>query len=371
MLRQDYPIRRMLLQRAALNKAPISGIFELTPRCNLRCRMCYIRMTPEEMAMRGEERTANEWIDLAEQLRDAGVVFLLLTGGEPLIRPDFPKIYRALVGMGFSISINTNGTLLQEEIADLFRELPPAEVNLTLYGAGEEAYRKLCGDATAFTRAVRAIELLRENNTLLRLNTTVTVCNREELPKIAAFAKERSLELRAVTYLFPPLRRNGTGLERLSPEEAGRLSALSRSYTDEPEQLAARIAAVRARVPEPCAPEDCLAGSKDGLRCAAGNCQFWVAWNGEMYPCGMMPEPVVYPFRDGFLPAWRMLTAACGKLSSAIQCESCELRAYCLACAAVARAETGRTDGIPAYACRLTAAYCKTLSEMSCASEPE
>ena len=123
-------------------------------------------------------------------------------------------------------------------------------------------------------------------------------------------------------------------------------------------------AAIRARLPDPCAPEDCLGGSRDGLRCIAGNSQYWVAWNGEMYPCGMMPEPVVYPFRDGLRSAWRELSEACRALPAAAQCDACALRPYCPACAAVARAETGRTDGIPDYACRLTAAYCRTLAGM-------
>ena len=105
----------------------------------------------------------------------------------------------------------------------------------------------------------------------------------------------------------------------------------------------------------------CLGGSRDGLRCIAGNCQYWVAWNGEMYPCGILPDPVVHPFRDGLLPAWHALTEACSTLRSAAQCDDCALRPYCPACAAMARAETGRTDGIPLYACRMTAAYCWTL----------
>lgn len=79
----------------------------------------------------------------------------------------------------------------------------------------------------------------------------------------------------------------------------------------------------------------------------------------------MMPEPVVHPFRDGFLPAWRALTAAYAKLPVTPACESCELKPNCLACAAVARAETGRTDGLPEYVCRLTAAYCRRLAEMA------
>lgn len=210
---------------------------------------------------------------------------------------------------------------------------------------------------------MRAVERLHADGISVTINTTVTACNKEELPAIAAFARKRGLNLRVVTYLFPPLRRDGGCIERLSPEEAGKLAALGRKYTDSPESFAARAAAVRARVPEPCAPEDCLAGSREGLRCAAGNCQFWVAWNGEMYPCGMMPEPVVLPFRDGFPAAWRMLTEACKSLPAALQCERCELKSYCPACAAMSKAETGRTDGIPAYACRLTAAYCQALCE--------
>ncbi len=78
----------------------------------------------------------------------------------------------------------------------------------------------------------------------------------------------------------------------------------------------------------------------------------------------MMPEPVVYPFRDGLRSAWRELSEACRALPAAAQCDACALRPYCPACAAVARAETGRTDGIPDYACRLTAAYCRTLAGM-------
>ena len=363
-MRQDYPIRRTLMQQAALSKTPISGILELTPRCNLRCQMCYIRMSPEELARHGRERSAAEWLALAEELRAAGTVFLLLTGGEPLLRPDFPAIYRGLSAMGFSISVNTNGTLLDEKLAALFRELPPAGINLTLYGACPEAYARLCGDGEAWARVRQALDLLREAGVAVTLNTTVTACNREELPAVAAIARDRGLNLRVVTYLFPPLRREGGGMERLSPEEAGKLAALGRKYTDSPETLRARIAAVRARVPEPCLPEDCLAGSRDGLRCAAGNCQFWVAWSGEMYPCGMMPEPVVFPFRDSFAPAWQALTASCRALPAALQCESCQLKPYCPACAAMAKAETGRTDGIPSYACRLTAAYCRSLAEM-------
>ena len=102
-------IRRTLTRKCAAMGIPVSGFFELTPRCNLQCKMCYIRMTPQQMAPIGRERTAREWLELGRDARDAGMIFLLLTGGEPTIREDFPEIYEGLARMGLSISINTDG----------------------------------------------------------------------------------------------------------------------------------------------------------------------------------------------------------------------------------------------------------------------
>ena len=58
-------IKRNLSRKCAALGIPVSGIFELTPRCNLRCRMCYVRLTPEEMAPLGQEQTTQQWLELA------------------------------------------------------------------------------------------------------------------------------------------------------------------------------------------------------------------------------------------------------------------------------------------------------------------
>ena len=86
------------------------------------------------MAPIGRERTAAQWLQLGRQAREAGLVFLLLTGGEPFLRPDFEEIYTGLTELGLSISINTNGSLLDGRLRALFRRLPPAVVNVTIYG---------------------------------------------------------------------------------------------------------------------------------------------------------------------------------------------------------------------------------------------
>ena len=103
-------IKKYVFQKAAINHIPVSGTFELTPRCNLSCEMCYIRMSAAEEATIGQELTADEWLSLGKQAVDAGMVYLLLTGGEPLQRPDFSEIYSGLAEMEILLTLNTNGT---------------------------------------------------------------------------------------------------------------------------------------------------------------------------------------------------------------------------------------------------------------------
>ena len=99
---------RYLHEKGLQEGRPVSGTFELTQRCNFGCEMCYVH----DCKQKTDPLSAEDWLSLAQQAKDAGTVFLLLTGGEPLLRDDFEYIYRSLAKMGFLISINTNGSLL-------------------------------------------------------------------------------------------------------------------------------------------------------------------------------------------------------------------------------------------------------------------
>ena len=127
---------------------PISGNFELTPRCNFNCKMCYVHLSEEEQRRRGKELSADEWLAAAEKARDAGMVFLLLTGGEPLVRQDFRYLLAELKKMGLMVSVNSNGSLINDDWIEFLKSEPPIRFNITLYGADEAAAKKL-GKATA------------------------------------------------------------------------------------------------------------------------------------------------------------------------------------------------------------------------------
>lgn len=125
-MRKKLPSMELaMMRKAAAMRRPIHGSLELTPLCNMNCDMCYIRLSPTEMAARGKLRTVNEWIALSEQMQRAGVLFLLLTGGEPLLYPGFKELFTHLKKAGMILTVNTNGTLIDEEWADFFAKNPP------------------------------------------------------------------------------------------------------------------------------------------------------------------------------------------------------------------------------------------------------
>lgn len=357
-------IKRILTRRCADKGIPVSGIFELTPRCNLRCKMCYVRLTPEQMAPIGRELTAQEWTDLGRQCKDAGLVFLLLTGGEPTLRKDFPEIYEALTMMGLSISINTNGTLITDEIKDLWRRLPPAQVNITLYGVCEADYEALCGDGTVFSKVCEAIDWLQGEGILVHLNTTMTPVNYGKWMQLEEFAKAKGCELRMTSYCFPPTRRSEcsgcSDFSRLEAETAGELVALDILYRE-------GIDSIRQRAENLSSPvqRSCELDVGDPIQCMAGRSQFWVTWNGRLTPCGMLSTPSVCIKAEGFVPAWEKLKAVCKDIRLCPDCVSCPEQKSCMNCVAVTFAETGRFDGKPEYMCTLNKAYRATVTRLS------
>ena len=353
-------IKRTLTLKCAQAGVPVSGTFELTPRCNLGCRMCYVRMTPEQMVPIGRERTATEWLSLAKEAKNAGMVFLLLTGGEPTLRDDFIEIYEGLAQMGLSISINTNGTMFDDKLKEVFHRCPPAQVNITLYGTSEEDYLKQCGNVKAYEKAMDAIQWLQEENILLHLNATMTPSNIDRWKVYEDFAIDRELDLRMTTYCFPTRRRGECKeFERLSPELAGELSVLDTLYRDGQKAVDRLKADLTQQL------SSCKLDTGDPMQCMAGASLFWINWDGSMVPCGMLETPSVNPFEEGFTKAWETMKIETEKIRLCPECTGCPDKKTCMNCAAVVYTETGRFDGKPEYMCRLNRAYRDALDKYS------
>lgn len=332
---------------------PVTGNFELTARCNFDCPMCYVHLKQKDIDAIGRELTAAQWIDLAREARDRGMVFALLTGGEPFVRKDFFEIYDAMRSMGLMISINSNGSMLSGEIRRRLLENPPVRMNISLYGGCTETYRSMCG-RDAFDEVVENIRALREGGINVSINLSITQYNRQDLDKIHQIAKDLGVNVRATSYMYPPVRVNGQfGCgNRLSPEEAARAVVDWDLLRFSDEEFAKRAQNIKNLV----SPEDaeCPLEAEEGVRCRAGRTAFWLTWDGKMLPCGMMPGPVVYPLRDGFTQAWEQLRLETANIRLPSKCSACAKRDVCMACAAVCVTETGRFDAVPEYICQMT-----------------
>ena len=331
---------------------PIAGNFELTARCNFNCPMCYVHLSNDEVQSRGGELTAEQWLKIARDAKDRGMIFALLTGGEPLVRKDFFEIYDGMREMGLMISINSNGSMLQGKILERFLETPPFRFNISLYGGCDETYRRMCG-LPVYSQVKENIRALRKAGVDVSLNVSITPYNRDDLARIYADAVELDVNVKASSYMYPPIRVNGGAYgcnDRLSPEESAASAVAWDLLRFTPEVFAQR-AENMAKMCNP-DPDGCPVEDGEGVRCRAGTTSLWLTWDGRMTPCGMMTEPVVYPLEVGFDAAWEELRRKTAMIRTPAKCVSCDHREICGACAAVCYTESGRFDAVPEYMCR-------------------
>ena len=355
-------VERMLLEQAKRTLTPANGSIELLPLCNMNCDMCYVRLSHEEMERQGRLRTADEWLEIGRQMKDAGVLFLLLTGGEPFLYPDFKRLYLGLRQMGMILTINTNGTLIDEELAEFFGKYKPRRVNITLYGTDEETYAELCHYPGGYERTLRGIRLLRERGVDVKVGGSLTRANKDNLDRLLDVEKELGIPVRVDTYMMPATRERELPYNmqsRLDPEEAARarIHALKREMGPELFPQYVQQSVYMADQPEP-------AESKPGhMACMAGQCSFTINWQGEMRPCVMLSEPAVSVFEAGFEDAWKYIVEETGKILLNAKCSTCHLRHLCRTCAASALLEAGSYDAVPEYMCRYAEESLRLLRE--------
>lgn len=351
-------LTNILHAKASRNKTPLNGTFELSPVCNFNCRMCYVRKTHKEVEQHSREiLKIDDWIQIAKEAREAGMLYLLLTGGEPLLWPDFWQLYDVLSEMGFLISINTNGSLIDEKAIEHFKQRPPYKINITLYGASDDTYQRLCGISGVFTKVDKAIRRLQAEGILVKLNCSLTPENADDLEWIINYGKEREAVLQVSTYMYPPVRRDHSMIgenERFIPKEAAEYRMQCILQQQGEKVYHKYLQRILDRCAEPLGlNEGCIDPIDGKSRCRAGKASFWVTWDGWMTPCGMMPEPKVDLKEKRFDEAWNALTEITEQISLSGVCEKCPNKENCHPCAAISFAETGWFGGIPTYMCEV------------------
>ncbi len=352
-------IKERLIKRASIAQMPIMSAFELLPLCNLKCKMCYVRKSVDEVQKNGGIKDADWWLQVAKDAADCGLLYPLLTGGEPFLHPEFAKILEGMLKLGLQVSINTNGTLIDEEWAKFLSKNCPIRINLTLYGASEVAYEKLCGNGAAYEKVRKAVALLKKYKIPLKFNASITPENVQDLEKMVIYAKEQNVPIQVVSYMFPPVRRDSKLVgknDRLSPEQAAYVKVLAERMQNDRKWFLAQATRYESFVPLEQEPWKKEKSETAGMRCRAGLCSLWVDWQGNFTNCGMYGSVTISMSGKTFLQAWKEVTEQTKKVRYTSECLLCPNKMLCHPCIAMIYNECGAHQGRPEYVCKMNQA---------------
>ena len=346
-------ISAYLHAKAKEKGVPLSGIFEITGRCNFNCKMCYVHNS-DCNKMKASELPAEWWISLGKEAVESGMVFLLITGGEPLLRDDFSEIYEELSKLGCIISINSTGYLANDKIKELFKKYPPNRINVSIYGSDDDAYERFTG-TRGFTKVIKNVRELRDMGIDVRFNCSITPDNRDDMENIFNVCKDLEFHVKTTSYMFPQVRINGVHGEnenRLTPEEAAECRVEWSMLKYSPEEIVTRVRGMKRIVDEILGKKN-LDNPAEGVMCRAGSTSFWVNKDGEMLPCGMMNQ--TFDIKTiGFNEAWNQVKKFTSEILLPKECSNCAYRHLCNVCAAACYAETGDFSKKPEYICEFT-----------------
>lgn len=318
-----------LRETAANNYIPLHGHFEITPQCNLDCKMCYVHLNKTQMGGT-EELELSRWKIIIDQAVEAGMIFASISGGECLTSKYFDDLYLYLKKKGVIVFVLTNGVLLEDKL-ELFVKYPPALIQVSMYGYDEESYYRVTGKKE-FDRVSEAI--LKVHNSGLGVCVAVTASRL--LPSVYEIVKkyyDLNIGVTVNKWLMPPYEETGRMLENfnLTPEEQVKISLEIIQATN---QVTQKIK--KHNNQDMAEPNNAKSGNgeKRGLLCAAGRSDFSINWKGEMSLCVSLNGVTGYPLKDGFEQAWRNTVDASKNFLMAIECYDCAYLSVCNRCPA-------------------------------------
>lgn len=345
----------MLMERVA---APRLVFWETTKACNLSCLHC--RAVPQT-ACSPQELTTAEGFALMDQLAAGSKPVLILSGGEPLYRPDIYELGRYGRSLGLRMALATNGTLIDRDVARAIADAGFQRVAVSLDGADPCTHDTFRGVPGAHERALEALHLLRESGVSTQINSSIARHNVAELPQLLELAISVGADALHIFMLVPV----GCGLtiaqsQMLSADDyekvlhwfydMSRAVQIDLKATCAPHYFrvrAQRIVAERKQGNHTTTFRTAGAGHPLHAMtrgCLAGTGVCFVSHHGEVYPCGYLPVSAGNVRDMAFDDIWqearvfrdlRNLQASSGK------CGACRYEGICGGCRARAYGATG------------------------------
>lgn len=298
----------------------INVYFELTYKCNLNCRHCYIVENRKK-----RELEYKEVCSILDQIRDTGCIFICFTGGEIFVRDDILDILSYARTKGLLIRIFTNGTLITPTIANRLKKLAPSSIAITLYGASEKSYKEFTGISGAYNRVIKGIRLLVKRGIRVNLHIVIVKNNVDELSQLQDLA--RSLGAHSVQYgAFMFSKANGS-LEPLKCELPLDLTPnLILKYALRHYSRSEALSMLKKK------------SGPHFSDCTAGSCSCAISPYAEVYPCLLFKGGgISWPNlrKENLLRIWQ--NPIFNKLRDIdlahfVECKNCNLKNYCTLC---------------------------------------
>ena len=314
---------RYIEELARKKRIPLHGSFELTPFCNLDCKMCYVHLSNSQFNIDSLIST-KDWKEIIKEAHEAGMLYATLTGGECLTYPGFDEIYFFMRDIGIVPSILTNGLLLDQERIDFFKRYPPTRIQVTLYGSSDDAYEKVTGKRV-FHTIYRNLERVRDAKLKITLTLTPSKYMYDDIRPLVEAAESLHIPYGVNADLLPPRKETGRVLNDLG--------------IDQYFEIYRYMKELRHENLEPVDPIELpdvshIGESRLGFQCGGGRSGFVIQYNGKMSPCPSMPELATEPFQEGFATAWNRLNDLVSNYPMPAECTKCAYQGRCLYCPA-------------------------------------
>jgi radical SAM protein with 4Fe4S-binding SPASM domain len=359
---QDLPLWDKVLAR----RAALSFDLEITARCMNDCRHCYINLPAGDPAARQKELSLDEIDSIAGEAVSLGAMWCLITGGEPLLREDFNEVYLTLKRKGLLVSVFTTAQILTEDHIRLFRQYPPRDIEITVYGVTKATYERVTRRAGSFAAFMLGLERLLGAGIKVRLKSMALRSNAAELPEIASFCRQKTKDyfrcdpILHLRFDGNPRRNEEIRSERLSAPEIVALEQADENRAELLRKGRKKLIMSGASRPD----------SNHLFSCGAGVGSFCIGHDARFRLCSSLCHPgCTYDLRKGRLvEAWNSFVPEIREIRSRRKefldtCKVCPIAGLCPWCPAHAHLESGMLDGKVKHFCEVAHARAQALQE--------
>ncbi len=315
--------------RLGAKRQPLVGVVEMTPKCNCNCPHCYVK------GLSGDNwLTTEQYVEIAEILRQKGILNVTLTGGEPLSHPDFKHIYIEFKKRGFLIDIFSNALLIDEDMANFLEANPPRSIDVTLYGLSDEEYYRFTGVQNGFTQLCNALNLLKERDVFFTTKMILHKGNYNRLMDYNNFALQYNAPFRYNVII-------GRGNNTIKDPNDIALSNEEILAIESQDPLRKAIFSMLANDCT-CLPGDCNEQNWSQYPCGAGLDKVFIGYDGKMSPCMTLRNKGLDLFSLGYDAIWEHWgNMRKETISKDFKCKSCEYLPICTPCTEEFEQENG------------------------------